>query len=187
MKKNAPKKVKSKDNAIQHCIDGYHVKEVLDSLSKKVTIIGCRIRFRYPIKRKKVVIPKDLRAVGCSYLQQIQPGLEAEITLDQVTPMQIKRAVKAVAEHIGQDADEAYFSYLTVANGSASAKFVITTKEMEPKGEDAADLRKKLKVLGLDEGQGKVQSLLAELHTGVYRCDFETVVEKKIALCRKIK
>lgn len=182
----APKKMKDKADAIQHCIDGYFVDEVLKSIPKGVTIIGCSIRFGMPMKRKKVVVPRKLRASGVSSMYQIQPTLEADITLDQVTKKQIREAIAVVAEHIGVDESQAQFAYITLTNGDGTGKFVKTTKEMAAKGEDEADLRKKLKVLGLTDGDGRVQSLVSDIGAGAYKCDFEDEIIKKISLCRRI-
>jgi len=76
VKRHVPKKVESKRNAIQHCIDGVHVNDVLKSIPSGITILGCRIRFGYPIKRKKIVVPREIAKAGCNYLQQIMAGLE---------------------------------------------------------------------------------------------------------------
>lgn len=189
VKKTAPSKLKNHNSVIQHCIDGYYVEEVLKSIPNGITIIGCRIRFGYPLKRKKAVIPRALREVGCNYLQRIESGLEAEITHDQVGKGQIRASVKRVAEYIGSDPEAASFRYIVLSNGTSNGRFVATTKEMEPKGEDAADLRKKLRVLGLETADGKVQGLIADLGkmTGAYRCDFENEIIRKVALCRRVK
>jgi len=186
VKKQAPKDMKSKD-AIQHCIDGYFVDEILKGLPAGIKIIGCGIRFGMPMKRKKVVVPKKLREVGTLSLNQIQPTLEASIVLDEVNKKQVKHSVQTVADYCGVDAGLAQFDYITLTNGDGTGKFVKCTKEMEAKGEDAADLRKKLKVLGLTVGEGRVQSLVADVNAGAYKCDFQDEIVKRVSLCRRVK
>ena len=186
MKKRAPKNA-TKSNAYQYCLDGIHVNEVLPMV-KDVSIIGCRIRFGMPIKRRKMVVPVKLRKCGVQSMSAIQEGLDAEIVLDATTPTAIRKSVKTVAEHMNVDPSTATFRYLTVGNKEASARFVATTKEMQPKNEEeAVDLRKKAKVLGLKEGTGKVNSLIRDLGAEKFQCDIKTVVEKQIVLCRKVK
>ena len=91
MKKKVPTKYVTSKDKTQFCIDGVYVNEVLAMLPKKgVKIIGCKIRFGMPLRRKKVVIPARLRKLGCNYLQQINPILEGEIVLDNTTPTQIR-------------------------------------------------------------------------------------------------
>jgi hypothetical protein len=170
----------------QLCIDGYLVDEVLPLIGKNLTIIGCKIRFGLPIKRQRIVVPTKLRKHGVGSMSEIKAGLEAEIVLDQTTPTAIKKAVKSVADYIGADPRRASFNYITLSNGKGAVRFNLTTKEMKPKGDDAADLRKKARVLGAGEGQGKVQSVIADVGAEKFQCDIETVVEKRVALCRKV-
>jgi hypothetical protein len=54
------------------------------------------------------------------------------------------------------------------------------------KDEDAVDLRKKAHMLGLEEAEGKIQGLIADLGAGKFQCGFTTVVEKQISTCKKI-
>ncbi|MBW1672045.1 MAG: hypothetical protein JRJ45_00115 [Deltaproteobacteria bacterium] len=184
MKKSAPKK--EVKNAVQYCIDGIHVEDVLPQL-KKVDIIGCRIRFGMPIRRQRVVVPVRMRKCGVQTLSEIKSGLEAEIVLDATSPSLIRKAVKQVAKFIDTDPAKASFRYLTIGNGCGSAKFGATTKEMKPqKDNDALDLRKKAKVLGLMEGQGKVNTLCSRIGAEKFRCDIQTITERKIVLCRKV-
>lgn len=187
VKKRAPEKVEKKRDAIQHCIDGVMVSDVLKSVPNGIKIIGCRIRFGYPIKRKKIVVPREIAKAGCNYLQQIMAGLEAEVTLDETTPTQIRKSCKVVAEYIGADPDLASFRYITLSNGQGTGKFVACTKEMTARGPDAADLRKKLKVMGLEDAQGRIQSLIADIHAGGFRCNFQEVTVKQISLCERVK
>jgi len=184
-KKKAPKKVDAK-NAVQYCIDGIHVDDVLP-LVKQVKIIGCRISFGMPLRRQRVVVPVKMRKCGVRTLSEIKSGLEAEIVLDSTTPALVRKAVKQVAQFIDTDPARASFRYLTLGDGAGSAKFSATTKEMTPQDEkDALDLRKKAKVLGLVDGQGKVNSLCAKIGAEKFRCDIQTIVERKIVLCRKV-
>ena len=58
---------------------------------------------------------------------------------------------------------------------------------MKPKDEaQAVDLRKKAKVLGLTDGEGKVNSLMHEIGAEKFQCDIQTIIEKQIILCRKV-
>jgi len=114
-------------------------------------------------------------------------GLEAEVTLDQTTPTAIKRSVKVVAEYIGAEPEQATFRYIVLSNGQGTGKFVACRKEMTARGEDAADLRKKLRVMGLEDAQGRVQSLIADIHAGSFRCNFQEVTVKQISLCERVK
>jgi hypothetical protein len=57
---------------------------------------------------------------------------------------------------------------------------------MTARGEDAADLRKKLRVMGLEDAQGKIQSLIADIGTGKYKCNFQEVLVKQISLCERV-
>jgi len=186
VKKIAPKEFNTKGSGIQFCIDGYYVDEVLKQVNG-VKIIGCKIRFGMPLKRKKQVIPKKLRQLGCNMMYAIMPCLEAEITLDETTPGAIKKSIKEVANYVGIDKGEAQFSSLTLSNGEGTGRFVKTTKEMAPKNqEDALDLRRKAKMLGLQEATGKIQSLISSIGAGKFQCDFVDVQVKQIALCRRV-
>jgi len=181
VKKKAPK-VK---DAAQYCIDGVLVEDVLKEIPESINIIGCRIKFGHPLRRQKVVVPKNLQKWGVDYLQQVQPTLEAFITLDATTPGKIRKAIKAVAQEIGIDAARAEFGYIVLSNGDGAGKFVKCTKEMQAKGDDAADLRKKLKVLGITDGSGKVQSLIKDLGADKFTCNIEEVVERRIITCSR--
>lgn len=185
MKKKAPKNLNGK-NAFQYCIDGVHVEDVLP-LVKDVSIIGCRIRFGMPLKRQRVVVPVKMKRCGVQTMSAIQSTLDAEIVLDATTPTLIRKAVKDVAAFIDTDPAKATFKYLTLGVKGASAKFQATTKEMTPQKEtDALDLRKKAKVLGLTDGQGKVHTLCAKIGAEKFQCDIQTIQERKIVLCRKV-
>ena len=181
VKKKVTKEV---SNPVQFCLDGTLVDEVLPMV-KGVDIIGCNIRFGMPIKRQKIVVPTKLKKFGVNKMSEIKAGLEAEIVLDSVTPAAVKKAVKNVAQHVGCDPKSATFRYITLSNGTASCRFDVTSKEMAAKGDDAADLRKKAKVLGAGESNGKIQSLFSDIGAEKFRCDFETVIEKRIAICKK--
>lgn len=187
VKKQAPKNLKDKKEAIQHCIDGYFVEEILKGIPAGIKIVGCQIRFGMPMRRKKIVVPKKLREVGTWSIYQIQPTLEAQINLDNVSKTQIRNSVKVVADYCGCDPELAQFDYITLSNGQGTGKFMKTTKEMEARGEDAADLRKKLKVLGLTDAEGRIQSLIADVNAGAYRCDFQDEIVKRVSVCRRIK
>jgi hypothetical protein len=187
VKKQVTKKNISRKEGVQFCIDGFYVDEILKGLNGSVQIIGAQIRFGMPMKRQKVVVPTKLRKLGCSLMYQILPTLEAEIILDKTTPALIRKVVKQVAEHVGIDPAQAQFAYITLTNGEGTGRWVKTTKEMAPKDEnEALDLRRKAKMLGLTDASGKIQSLIADIGAGKYQCDFQDVQIKQIALCKKV-
>lgn len=156
----------------QYCIDAVLVDEVLKSLPNNITIIGARVRVGSPFKREKAIVPNKLRRFGCNYMIHSLPSTEAVITVDQVKPSTITTAIKKVAEYIHADPSKATFKYITLSNGTATGKFERTTKDIRL---DEKDLRKKANVLGLKEGQGKITSLIADLHAKNFRCSWEEV------------
>lgn len=179
-KKRAPSKMKL-DKTFQFCIDGTLVKETLEDLPKGVTIVGARVRLGTQFKRQRAVVPTKLRKSGCCYMCHVLPSTEAELAFDQVEAKTIIKASREVSKHIGCDADRAYFRYLTLSNGKSTGKFVRTTKEMRP---DERDLRKKAVVLGLEDAEGQIQTLIADISANKYYCHKQTI-EVTTILCSK--
>ena len=178
--KLAPKNMKM-DKTFQWCMDSILVDETLDDLPKGITIIGAKVRLGSPFTRARKIISTKLKKMGVTYLSSTVPSVEAVLVFDQVAKGTIKQHVKAAAKEIGADYERAYFQYITLTNGQGTGKFQRTTKEMRP---DDRDLRKKAVVLGLTEGEAKVQSLISDLSANKYFCKKQTI-EVTTVLCSK--
>jgi hypothetical protein len=181
-KKRAGKEFGEIKNKTQYCIDGVLVDEVLDNLPTGIEIIGCKIRIGTHLMQQKGIVPNNLRKYGCTYMRHSLPSTSAEITLDAVNPKQIKTSVGKVAESIGADPEKAYFQYIVLSNGESAGKFQRTTKEIHP---DERDLRKKAVVLGLTDGQGKVQGLIRDIGAKNFKCSWEEVTVRMVTCSAK--
>ena len=179
MKRLVKEKVESK---AQFCLLGTKVEQVLKSING-VDVVGARIRFGMPIKRKKIKVSAKLRELGVKRLSQTMLTSEAEIVYDErISPSAIRKNVRAIANELDLFYSDASFRTLTVEKDGNVAKFISTTKELLPEG--TTDMRRKLKVLGLVSGRGKVNTLVASLGAKKLICEFENVKVKQIALCK---
>jgi len=184
-KKLAPKEKKGKRDktATQFCLDGYLVSEVLDGLPTGITILGAKVLIGAVHQRHKIVVPNRLKKMGVEKIEESVVSQQATLVFDQVTKTTIKSMVKGVSDSMKIDPAAAFFKYLTLSNGEASGKFEHCTKEIKP---DETDLRKKLRVLGLTDGEGKINTLISALGARKYACEIK-MEEVRTIVCSTIK
>ena len=180
--KKLAKGLKAK-TAAQFCIDGYLVKEVLDGLPTGITILGAKILIGAVHQRRKIIVPTVMKKMGVQKLEESVVSQQATLVFDQTTKPTIKSMVKAVSAKMGVDPDAAFFKYITVKNGEAVGKFEHCTKEIKP---DERDLRKKLRVLGLTDGEGKINTLIRDLSAKKYECQIK-MEEVRTIVCSQMK
>jgi hypothetical protein len=158
-------------NMTQYCIDGYLVDEVLDSLPSGVSIIGAKVNVGQTYSKHKKTVPTKLKRLGVSSLREHVPALDATIVFDETNKTTIKRNVKAVCKELKESVDKAYFMYITLKVGTTTGKFVHTRKE---RSATEADLRKKVRVLGLEDVDGQANTLIRALSAKKYTCQIQT-------------
>ncbi len=161
----------------QYCIDGYLVDEVLDSLPRDVKIIGAKVRIGQSYSKHKKAVPSRLKKLGVWSLHEHKPAKEAILVFDETTKRIIKANVAKACEAIGETTDKAYFMYITLNTGTTTGKFVHTTKDKNP---DDSDLRKKVRVLGLEDTDGNARALITALSAKKYTCRVETQTVRTI-------
>jgi hypothetical protein len=165
----------------QFCIDGFLVEEVLKTVPETLTIIGAEVEVGTNMGSRNIPVTNSLKKLGVSRLTQSVPNKRAFIIFDKTTPKIILSKTKEVCRLLEVDYSRAAFRYITLADDNGSAgQFRRTTKEIKPYSEDQ---RKKLKVLGLSVGHGKVQDVVAKLGAKKYYCDFQEEIVK-VAMCR---
>jgi hypothetical protein len=171
---------KAGEHELQHCINESNVKEVLKLLPKDIEIIGAKVEIGGMPHTHFAVVSNKMRLLGVERIKSYDKNLAAFLVFDKVKPKALLANILAVAREIGTDPDKAYFRYLTLQYKDVAGKFDRTKKSINLD----EDRRKKLTVLGLTEGKGRVSQLLARIGTTAYRCDIQTV-ETKIVLCSK--
>lgn len=174
-------KEKRTKTATQFCIDGVLVDEVLKNLNG-VSIIGAKVYVGKAFSKHKCTIPNSLKKMGVQSMYEHVPAQEAIMVFDNTNKATILEKVAEVCKYIDGDKSKAYFKYLTVSNGESTGKFERCTKEIKPYDED---LRRKLVVLGLTDGDGKISSLIATLGAKKYECQI-TMEEKRVIICSKM-
>jgi len=165
---------------LQHCINESNVKEVLKLVPKDVRIIGAKVEIGGMPHTHFAVVPNRLRMCGVERIKAYDNNRAAFLVFDKITAKQILDNIKIVAKEIGADPDKAYFRYLTLQYHDVAGKFERTKKSIMLE----EDRRRKLTVLGLTEGKGRVSQLLSKIGTTAYRCDIQTI-ESRIVLCSK--
>lgn len=165
---------------LQHCINESNVKETLKLIPKDVKIIGAKIEVGGMPHTHFAVVSNKMRLYGVERIKSYDKNLAAFLVFDRITPKKLLENINKVAKEIGTDPDKAYFRYLTLQYGDVVGRFERTKKSIMME----EDRRKKLTVLGLTEGKGRVSELLAKVGTTAYRCDIQTI-EAKIVLCSK--
>lgn len=159
--------INMKKEAIQHVIDGYTVEEVLKQIPEGIKIIQANVKCFLATGKKRMVVPNKIKSYG---VQSIWIGTEIKdvvFVFDKISKTALLNNVKEACIELGIDPKKAYFKYITLTNGEANGRFEHCTKEQTP---DETDLRKKLRVLGLVSGTGKVQGLVADLHAKKFHC-----------------
>lgn len=165
-KKEAP--VDMRKESHQFVIDGYLVEEVLNQIPAGIKILGASVTLRSFPTTRRIAVPTKLKAMGVARMATMPARDHAWLVFDEVAKSTIIRNTKAVCESMNQSYDKAYFEYLLLSNAEATGKFEHCTKEVRP---NEADQRKKLRVLGLTTGKGKVQGLISELGAKKYKCE----------------
>jgi hypothetical protein len=168
--KLAPKNLKKDKTVTQYCIDGYLVNEVLDDLPTGVTIIGAKVLIGSVHQRHKIVVPNRMKRLGVQMIQESVATQQATLVFDQVSKTVIKSKVAQVSRSMGVDPNLAFFKYITLQVTDATGKFEHCTKEIKP---DETDLRKKLRVLGLEDAEGEVKNLIKVLSAKKYMCTIQ--------------
>ena len=170
-----------KDVKTQFCIDGYLVSEVLAGIPEGVSIVGAQVRVGKSFNKYKMVVPNKLKRKGVTAMKTF-PSVEVTVTFDAVAKGTITRIVKEACTILDIEAERAWFKYITLGKDGAAGKFVRCTKEIRP---DETDLRKKLTVLGLVEGTGRISTLISALSAKKYECRMSEVPVRTI-ICSKM-
>ena len=178
-KKIAP--VNMRKNATQFIIDGYTVEEVLKQIPDGIKILGAKIECYKSGASRKIHISNALRKLGVTYIREFNDGKNIVLNFDETTPSRIKQNVKLACNLENLSYEKAIFKTLLIGNNEATGLFHHCTKEVRP---DDTDLRKKMRVLGLISGQGKVHSLIQDIGAKKFHCSFkeETV---RIMVCER--
>jgi hypothetical protein len=166
---------------VQYCIDAYRIEEVFNQIPKDVNIIGASAVVGKGYNKHKIVVPTKLKKLGMQTMREHQPGIEGIMVFDAVSVNAIRKAIKAACAELGVDYDKAYFKYITLSNGDGVGKFKRCTKEIKP---DETDLRKKLIVMGLEDADGDIKSLIRTLGASAYRCSIKEEVVRTMT-CQK--
>jgi hypothetical protein len=179
-----PKKMKKDGVTTQFCIDGYTVDEVLSDLPSNVSIIGAQVGVGQSFNKRKMIVPTKLKKLGVASMRATLPTEEASLVFDEVDPKTIRKSIEGVCDIMGVEKNKSWFKYITLAtaDGSAFGKFERTTKEIRP---DETDLRKKLTVLGLTEGRGKMSNLIRAISANKYECKMQEVSVRTV-MCNKL-
>ncbi len=174
----------NKDRTItQYCIDGYLIDEVLDDLPTGVTVIGAKVLIGAVHQRHKIVVPNRLKRLGVQVIQESVVSQQATLVFDQVSKGTIKSKTKAVGVNIGADPKTAFFKYIVLGIPGATGKFEHCTKEIKP---NEADLRKKLRVMGLTDASGKIADLIRQVSAHKYSCTIQ-FEEVRTIICSNMK
>jgi len=163
--KQAPANMRKEEH--QFVIDGYLVNEVLAQLPPSIKILGGCIRISTWEKSGKIIVPNAARKCGVTSMHIRGSNKTAQIVFDSISKEAIKRKLAEACKVLNFPPAGAAFRYLLLSNGKGNVMFRFATKEIKP---DETDLRKKLKVLGATEGQGQVQSVIADLNAKKYKC-----------------
>ena len=164
----------------QFCIDGFLVKEVLKQIPANIKIVGAEVEIGTTLSSKRIPVSTELKKLGVKRLSRTMPNKRAFIVFDEVSKEIIIKTTRKVCEKLDINPDRAQISSIVLQYKDAAGKFERTTKEIKPYSED---LRKKLKVLGLKLGHGKVSDLISALNAKKYFCDIHEEIVR-IAICR---
>lgn len=178
-KKIAP--VDMRKNEHQFVIEGFLVDEVLSQIPTEIKIIQAYV---YLTKRgvdNYITVPNKLRKLGVTSIRQVEPVKTISMRFDVITKGELRKNVAEACKELEIPFSKSYFKYVVLSNGEGAGKFSHCTKEIHP---DAADKRKKLRVLGLIQGQGKVQSLVADLGAKKFMCSIKEE-SVKLVMCSR--
>lgn len=164
----------------QFCIDGYLVDEVLKQVPSGIEISGAKVEIGTNLGTRSLPVHNSLKRLGVQKIHESLPNKRAFLVFDHVNKSEISSATKKACEALNLDYKKAQFEYLLLQNKDGSGRFTRVTKEIRPHSED---YRRKLKVLGLTHGSGRVQDLISELGAKKYFCEFREEVVK-LAICR---
>lgn len=173
-KKVAPVNMKKEEH--QFVIDGYLIDEVLHQIPPKIKIIQAQVVLMKRGLEQRIAVPNNLRKLGVMRINDIGACKRAFMQFDATSHTHLRDSVKQTCEALQMPYPKSYFKYIVLAIEGAACKFLHCTKEIKP---DELDQRKKLRVLGATEGQGRVQSLLAELGAKKFKC---TIKEEPVKL-----
>lgn len=173
--------VNMRKDATQFVIDAFFIDEVLSLIPDGINIIQAEIWLYKRDVDNRLMIPNVLKALGVIYMRESGMVKSTKLIFDETTKEQIKRNVQKVATALDMPYSKAYFKSIVLSNADGAGKFEHTTKEIRP---DDTDLRKKLRVMGLTSGQGKVQALVAAINAKKFRC---TVKQEavRIVMCSR--
>lgn len=166
----------------QFVIDGYLIEEVLNQIPEGIHILQAQV---WLIKRgsdQQITIPIKLRKLGVTTIRQTEPVKRITLRFDACKKGEIRKSVGDVCRELEIPFGKSYFGYIVLSNGEGAGKFKHCTKEIHP---DVTDKRKKLRVLGLVSGQGKVQSLVADLGAKKFKCSIKEEAVKLVMCSRE--
>lgn len=173
--------INMRKNEHQFVIDGFLIEEVLKQIPSNIKILQAYVCLIKRGVEKRMVVSNHLRKLGVTTINQIDYTNKATLIFDEITREIIINNVKKVCQELNFDYEKAYFGYIVLSNGEATGKFTHTTKEVHP---DERDLRKKLRVLGLVLGSGKVQSLVTDLGAKKFTCSIKEEIVKMVMCSR---
>lgn len=179
-KKIAPINMRKEEH--QFVIDGYLIDEVLRQIPDEIHILSAEV---WLIKREpdqQLTISTRLRKLGITRITQSSPFKQVRMGFDAVKKSALRRDVLEACTEFGIPFIKAYFGSIVLSNGTGAGKFKHCTKEIHP---DATDKRKKLRVLGLITGQGKVQGLVTDLGAKKFKCTIKEEAVKMIMCSRE--
>lgn len=178
-KKFAP--VDMKKEAYQFVIDGTHIDEVLKQIPSTLKIIGAKLLCVKGTKTSHCIVPNALKKFGVDRMRVREASHEISWVFDETTKSIIKENVEKTIKNQKLDINRVIFSYVVLQNSEAVGKFCRTSKEINP---DETDLRKKLHVLGLTSGKGKISTLIQDLGAKKYKCEIKETTAR-LLICSK--
>ena len=165
----------------QFIIDGYLINEVLKQIPTPIKIVQAYVHLIQRGSEHRIAVPNALKKFGVSSIRAHEGGKMASMVFDSISKAALQDNVAKACKALNMPYDKAYFQYIVLSNGESSGKFSHCTKEVRP---DETDQRKKLRVLGLVSGAGKVQGLLADLGAKKFHCSIKEQTIK-VVMCSR--
>ena len=176
-----PAPIDMRKDEYQFIIDGYLIDEVLKQIPAPVKIIQAYVHLIQRGSEHRIAVPNVLKRLGVTSIRTHESGKMVSMIFDAISKHSLQQNVSKACKALNTPYDKAYFQYIVLGNAEASGKFMHCTKEVRP---DETDQRKKLRVLGLVSGVGKVQGLVAELGAKKFHCSIKEQTIK-VVMCSR--
>lgn len=166
----------------QFVIEGFLINDVLNQIPDEIQILQAVVVITKRGTDHRVALSSRMRRLGITYIRQTEPVKTVHIKFDVTRKAEIRKNVTQACMELEVPFQKSFFKYIVLSNKEGAGKFKHCTKEIHP---DASDKRKKLRVMGLVQGQGKVQSLVADLGAKKFKCSIKEEAVKLIMCSRE--